>query len=60
MHIQLVIQAETKKDIVFSSILKHEHKHAGRNLVNNYVLTDITDDDIYQVVKRHRHKPSCP
>ena len=52
LHIQLVIQAETKEDIVFPRVLKHEYKHAGRNLVNNYVLTDITDDDIYQVVKK--------
>jgi len=52
LHIQFVIQAETKGDIVFPRVLKYEHKHAGRNVVSDFVLTSITDDDIYHVVKK--------
>jgi len=34
LHIQLVLQAETKEQIVFSRVLKHEHK-ASKSIAND-------------------------
>jgi len=50
LHIQLVLQAETKERIVFPRVLKHEHK-ASKSIANDWTLSEITDDDIYKAVK---------
>ena len=51
LHIQLALQAETKEEIIFPRIIKHEHKQR-KNSVKNYVLVDVTDDEIYHIIKK--------
>ena len=50
LHIQLVIQAEMKEEIVFPRVLKHAQK-LGKNKCNKYRLADATDDNIYKAIK---------
>ena len=51
LHIQLALQAETKEEIVFPGVLKHKQKQ-GKNIFKDYVLADVTDDEIYQMIKK--------
>ena len=51
LHIQLALEAETKEEIVFPRVLKHKQKQ-GENIVKDYVLADVTDDKIYQMIKK--------
>ena len=44
LHIHLALEAETKKEIVFPRVLKHEQNKG--NTVKDYVLADVTDDEI--------------
>ena len=51
LHIQFALEAETKKEIVFPKVLKHEQKHR-KNTVKDYVLADVTDDEIHIMIKK--------
>ena len=51
LHIQLALQAETKKEIIFPGVLKHKQKQ-GEKVVKDYVLADVTDDEICHMIKK--------
>lgn len=40
-----------RKLIVFPRVLKHEQKQ-GKNIIKDYVLVDVTDDEIYTMIKK--------
>jgi len=50
LHIQLVVQAETKTEIIFPRLLKHQNK-VGKNLCKDLPIAAISNDDILSTVK---------